>query len=200
MLGILPRYREVDLPVFTSETVGSLHRGPIDYNNTSRLTDNKTFVREVDLIPYFIMFGSLKRVLKHTDKQLDRAAEYCDASVIGHTWGLYRSLPHRTMYNGPSFNFRRFIPYGYTLAAEVDCLEDISHFGEWDDETHRTVINGVCKYNRWPMKRLRGGLGDIECQQFSIATNRNKQTVCSEPELTLHDIEPVFRGRGALII
>lgn len=188
MLGILPRYKGVDLPRFEVEPREVL-RKPAQYREAANNPDVASFVRNTILAPHWLMFGSINRILDHTDRELDRAAETFGATVVPHEWGLVEGGTRKNLTpSALEINARRFLPPGTFLVARVDCLLPLD--GYCQPEPH----NSLAPYNKQPWCRLRGGLGDMDDGQFTFGINKNGDT--SNPAWYLHDIEPRYGYGG----
>ncbi len=182
MLNVLPRFRGVDVPTFEIDPAEILSTHT-QWQHAAEDPELLSFVREVDFSPYWLMFGSLKEVLDHTDTELDRASEEFGATTVPHQWGLI-ATDSRYYPTSGHYNMRRFVPAGMALAAQVDCLMTIDYI---EPSPHGSLR----RFNSQPGRRFRNGLRDIHEGQFTLGINKN--TVLREPGWHLHDIEPRYR-------
>jgi hypothetical protein len=183
------KYHDLDLPVHSPETQVALGGRIWAAGKTAT---GPTFVRGMTIdVPR--QLGRLAKVLTKTDKELELAAQACDATVVEHHWGLYPirdALPDEYEDYLPADRRRLGMPKGHILVAEVAVVRDATAVSGLSspEGVYDRIFSGLRDY--CGVKRLR--LSDMKVSAF--ATGFVPQTTTEATETTarewLIDIEP----------
>lgn len=178
---LAPRYQGTELPIFPDSTEVVLYPG-----GYTPKPGQESFVRAVRMNTPISMLGHLGRILKRTDQELETVAEYCEAPVVEHTWGLAKinsenARPGRRSEFIVRAHSRLRIPRGYLLAAEVAVVPGAKRLETEDSQNYPSITAGLDKY--YERKGIK--LSDLRLGQFVInASNGQPVMVDVEPFLS----------------
>lgn len=185
---LAPRYQGLDLPIHGPETEviskGELKAPEFD----AKQLQTPSFIRQIVAVVYGTEI-TLVDLLKKTDEELEIAAEYAGATVVGHQWGL---APAKKGFEHVGFTDKTIkgVPEGHHLVAEVDTILPsgylITSFKLLSER--RQLKQGINEYNELAGTRL----NDINSDQFVYGTPAaaSKQ----DNDMWLLDIEPRLRN------
>lgn len=140
----------------------------------------------------------LTEILRRTDHELQQVAVACGATVLAHTWGLYkpervRSARFGCYRPGERSYAAQTLGTGNILAAKVPVLRG---YVELDDDTTKTfkpyfdqVTEGVARYDSGHCKNSDDfyQIRDMDNRQFMIHPETK--------DVVLEDIEPLWKDR-----
>jgi hypothetical protein len=180
---LLPEYTGVDLPIHEAHDASIV----FDPRSSQIVEEEANFVRALKLITPFGLRGNINTVLERTDRELEHAAQSCEAVVVNHTWGLYKL---DDPYSAMKFEFlpkqrrRLRIPKDHILVAEVEYVPSPEP-AHPSDERYASLKRGLdAYYGRDGLK-----LSDLAVEQFVASS--------SFQQLVLVDIEPRWNGSKA---
>lgn len=171
-----------------TEFVRNLRRDFPDSSSGESLELPNAFIRPVTVVPATFSFASLERLLKRTDRQLDRMAECVGGTVVPHDWGFiegesYRYFPPRHWfgngYYGLFAKVNRIIPANTPDGTNDQIKEGIKQFYR-RPSVHKKLIDFVDDF------------GQYRQDQFIYGHDATQQDNSIEPELFLTDIEPLY--------
>lgn len=177
---LAPEFLDLDLPVYSADTE------VVSRSDMHLAKLAPTFVRSICVdVPGQLM--TLAEILKKTDEELEIVADFCDAEVVQHQWGL---VPD----NGrcPAI---RGMPDGHRLVAEVNTIVRTSNLSGSEQEAIRDRTNeysrlrGLRLYDVKPAQLMRGNESAhvIGSSVLSAITGQQREI---EPRLWWVDIEP----------
>lgn len=177
------RYGEVDLPIF-EPSEGIVYHGEL-LGIAANRRDAQKVVRFTGL--HARGYTKLRDVLEEADRQFEQIAGFCGATVVDHTWGLYKYSPDEKKYLGAisAGNIRDF-PDGYFLVAEVEVIEPEKSAERRQAHSYR-VKAGLDQYRRASSALKVHDVSSI--MDFAIGTSRVRPTF-RPSSLWLTDIEP----------
>jgi hypothetical protein len=150
---MLIRYRDIDLPTF--ENSRPLLRTHEQFKTAGIVDKDKPFLRHTRI--HAPGASDIHEFLDRTEEELEAVAEFCGATVLPHTFGLYKTrLPK-------GFCEKRLLPMGYVLAAEV------APIGSPSLSVKQSVQIGT-GLTRYYQNRSDGILTDITPRQFKFGS------------------------------
>ncbi|HYF96425.1 MAG TPA: hypothetical protein VD947_00100 [Patescibacteria group bacterium] len=132
---VAPKYQGIEIPLHGPEVDVP---GFLDFPTAIREHEGPTFIRPIGIYFMGIESGSaqersiaklgLSKILDMTDTELQEVAGLCEASIVGHQWGLHK-VPEKkqeilSRYNPhPVPLLSRLLPEGHIVVAEVDVIK-----------------------------------------------------------------------------
>lgn len=171
----LVRNRGLDLPVYDRRTTVLSKKHEF---TASQFTPESTFVRTVRLQAYGCL--TLRQALDVADSAFMTFTELCDASVVPHSWGLYRFSKDNHRSEDP------LLPGGHILVAEVDKVRAVQ--ARHIDQTI-AIANARTTY----LKQQREGTNPLtwyEHQPYQFLNGVTDND--SHRRLYMVDIEPIL--------
>lgn len=197
---VAPQYTSVDLPIWSPQErplwdTDRLHSEPIIPDDGS-----ETIIRAIRLdMSAYTHNNDLADLLARAEIEFDKISKFCGASVVAHTWGLYRVTPQELSQKHP-FTRRSHheqaafkIPPEFLLAAEVAYIhkgQPISTLSRRTDlALIRQINRGVRHYKSLSASFF---LHDTDARQFLKHPDPDAP---GQSKATLVDIDLLFDRR-----